>query len=79
MPRKSRLWQMCEYPARQAGQSPHGASGITVTRSPIDRPLTPFPIAAIVPDISCPSTAGSVTRASIAPWRMCRSVPQIPV
>ena len=52
MPRKSRLWQMCEYPARHAGQSPHGASGITVTRSPTDHPSTPFPIAAIVPDIS---------------------------
>ncbi len=43
---------MCECPARHAGQSPHGASGITVTRSPTDQPLTPSPIAAIAPDIS---------------------------
>ncbi|MDQ0936734.1 hypothetical protein QFZ49_006709 [Streptomyces turgidiscabies] len=27
---------------------------------------------------SCPRTAGVPTRASMSPWKMCRSVPQIP-
>ena len=76
---KFRSWQSELAPARQAGQVPHQASGITVTGSPADQPLTPLPIARTVPDISCPSTAGRVTRPSIAPCRMCRSEPQMPV
>ena len=72
-------WQTCEWPARHAGHSPHQSRGITVTRSPGDQPVTPSPTAETVPDISCPSTAGTVTRASIAPWKMWRSVPQMPV
>ena len=66
-------------PRRQAGQAPHQPSGITVTGSPDRQPVTPAPSAAIRPDISCPMTAGSPTRASMSPWKMCRSVPQMPV
>ena len=78
MPMKSRFWQMWELPARQAGQVPSQASGMTVTASPTLHPSTPSPIAAIVPLISWPNTRGFSTRASMLPCRMCRSVPHSP-
>ena len=34
MPTKISRWQMCWWPARQAGQVPHHSRGITVTGSP---------------------------------------------
>ena len=37
---KFRFWQMCELPARQAGQVPSQSSGITVTASPAAHPVT---------------------------------------
>ena len=37
---------------------PQGSSGRTVTRSPGCQPVTPLPIAVMVPDISCPMTCG---------------------
>ena len=58
---------------------PSQSSGMTVTRSPTDQPSTPSPTSAMVPLISWPNTKGIVTRASIDPCRMCRSVPQRPV
>ena len=70
---------MCEAPLVHAAQSPHETSGMTVAGSPTAQSSTPSPIDATRPAISWPSTAGIVTRASIAPWRMWRSVPQIPV
>lgn len=78
MPMKSRFWQMCSFPARQAGHVPSQASGMTVTASPTDQPSTPVPRATIVPDISCPIVAGLLTRPSMSPWKTWRSVPQIP-
>ncbi len=78
MPMKSRFWQMCWLPARQAGQVPSQARGMTVTASPSVQPVTPLPMAAIVPLISCPKTRGVSTRASMLPCRMCRSVPHSP-
>ena len=39
MPMNFRLWQMWLWPAAQAGQSPHGSSGRTVTRSPAFQPV----------------------------------------
>ena len=36
---KSRFWQMCGLPARQAGQVPSQASGMTVTASPTLQPV----------------------------------------
>ena len=50
---------MWECPARQVGQRPHQRSGITVTGSPADQPVTPSPTAATRPDISCPITPWS--------------------
>ena len=60
------------------GTRPHQRSGITVTGSPADQPVTPSPTTATRPDISCPITPWSATRSSMWPARMCRSVPQIP-
>lgn len=79
MPTNSRRWQTCEWPAAQAGQVPHHFSGITVTGSPAAQPWTPSPMLAIVPLISWPMIAGTVTRASMFPCRTCRSVPHSPV
>ena len=52
MPTKISRWQMCWWPARQAGHVPHHSSGITVTGSPTDHASTPGPISAMRPDIS---------------------------
>ncbi len=70
---------MWDAPARQAAQSPHHTSGITVTGSPTRQARTPSPVAATFPAISWPRIAGGVTRPSMAPWTMWRSVPQMPV
>ncbi len=78
-PMTSRSWQMCVNPRVQAGQFPQARVGITVTGCPIRQSGTSSPTAAIRPDISCPITAGAFTRASMSPWKMCRSVPQMPV
>ena len=43
MPTKSRRSQMWACPARQVGHRPHQRSGITVTGSPADQPVTPSP------------------------------------
>ena len=58
IPMKSRFWQMCWLPARQAGQVPSQESGMTVTRSPTVHSSTPSPTAAIMPLISWPNTRG---------------------
>ena len=79
MPMNTRFMQTWELPAAQAGHSPHDLTGSTVTGSPTDQPSTPAPSAATRPDISWPMTAGRVTRPSMSPWKMCRSVPQMPV
>ena len=76
---KLRFWQMCWFPARHAGQVPSQSKGMTVTWSPAVHSVTPSPTAATTPLISWPMTAGVVTRASMLPWKMCRSVPQKPV
>ena len=75
----SRGPQTCRCPARQAGQVPSARNGITVTASPTDHPVTPSPTAVTRPAVSCPITAGVVTRASMWPAAICRSVPQMPV
>ena len=63
---------------RSAGVASRVSSGRTTTGSPGRNPVTPRPTSATVPDISCPITIGVWMRASIAPWAMCRSVPQMP-
>jgi hypothetical protein len=70
---------MWAFPRRQAAQRPQVRVGITVTGRPIDNPATPSPTATIRPDISWPITADRPTRASMSPWKMCMSVPQMPV
>jgi uncharacterized membrane protein YfcA len=79
MPTKRNRWQTWLCPRRQAAHSPHQSSGRTVTWSPACHPSTSPPMASMVPDISCPMGHGEVTRASIAPCAIFRSVPQIPV
>ena len=61
-----------------AGQVPSQASGMTVTASPVDQPATPSPTLSIVPLVREPKISGVVTRASMAPWTTCRSVPHKP-
>ncbi len=78
MPTKMRFWQTWVLPARQAGHVSSHCSGITVTPSPGDHPVTPSPTAATVPLISWPNTRGVVTRVSMSPCAKCRSVPQSP-
>ncbi len=47
-------------PRRQFTHSRHGLPAATTTRSPSAHPVTPGPMAATVPDVSCPwVTTGS--------------------
>lgn len=62
-----------------------GVQGLVILAGAIEsrpedraRPDTPGPVSAMVPDISWPMMHGVWTRRSIAPWKMCTSVPQMP-
>ena len=60
MPRKFSRWQTCGARPGRPGRSPHQRSGITVTGSPTDQPVTAGRPRRSGPDISWPITAGVV-------------------
>ena len=74
---KSRFWQMCWLPARQAEQVPSQISGMTVTGR---RPTSPDTGADCGDGAGClvAEDQGGRTRASMSPCTMCRSVPHSP-
>jgi hypothetical protein len=64
-------------PIRHARQVPHTRSGSITTRSPTWKPL-PAGTSAISAKVSWPMMPPFGTRWSRWPWKMCRSVPQMP-
>ena len=62
---------------RQARQAPQQTTGSITTRSPEVNPLAPG-ASTTSPKVSWPMTPPFGTRWSRCPWKMCRSVPQMP-